>query len=386
VTTADRAKRLLLPASYVLLNLPFLAKYPVRAGLGLGVAIGGYLVAVVIAWTVSRRLKSRVTSLRLSPWATLAAAVVVAAGLTVVMRRFDPEAIHVTRYAALDQWIARLFAGEFPYASTAAPSSFPFMFVWAMPWYLLGDLGLLQIVSWIAFAALCAWSARDDQARAVGALAALLGSPLFLYEVVTRSELFSNMVLVLAVVLALERVRRGRDLVGVAVAAGLALSTRGIVALVGAVALPFRFRREPLRGLAFAAIAGVVFAATLAPFVLWDRDAFLRHGPFSIQLSYAPRGLVAAAFALALALGWRARGPRDVVLGTALALAMPVAAVFLWSVATEGWRRVLLGDDFDISYFAFAHTFLIYAAARFGWGARAEATAGVASATRPADP
>jgi hypothetical protein len=377
----ERLRGLALPAFYVLLNLPFLAKYPVRAGVSPALAIGGYVALVAIVWMLARALRARVSAARLSPGMTFVAAVIVAVGLTVIMRRFDPDTIRVARYTALDQWITRLFAGEFPYASSAAPSSFPFMFVWAMPWYLLGDLGLLQIASWIAFAAVCAWSARDDQTRALGALLALLGSPLFLYEVVTRSELFSNMVLVLLVLVALERARGVRGLARLAVAAGLVLSTRGIVALAGAVALPFRFRREPLRGLAFVAIAGTVFAATLVPFLLWDRDAFLRHGPFSIQLSYAPRGLVLAALVLALALGWRARGPRGATLGIAFALAMPVAAVFLWSVATEGWRRVLLGDDFDISYFAFAHTFLSYAAARFGWAA---ATADVAATTPPA--
>jgi len=43
-----------------------------------------------------------------------------------------------------------------------------------------------------------------------------------------------------------------------------------------------------------------------------------------------------------------------------------IAALFAWSVALQGWTYVLVQDDFDISYFAFAHTFLIWVVARFG--------------------
>jgi hypothetical protein len=358
---------IVLPSLYLFFNVPFVVKYPVRAGVPVAVAIGSYMMGVILVWSVLRALRARVAVAR--PGWTVATGAALAALLLGVMKRFDPAVMRVARHAALDQWISRLLAGEFPYGASATPSSFPFMFAWAMPWYALGDLGLLQIASLVLFAALCASAAGSDQTRALGALVALVGAPIFLYEVVTRSELFSNMVLALLVLVLLERAHRLRALVPVAVAAGLALSTRGIVAVVGLVALPFRFRREPLAGLGFVAIAALVFLATWVPFLAWDRRDFLQFGPLSIQLSYAPRALVVAAMALALVLGGTARNARDVYRGIVLALAFPVAAVFLYSVATEGWKRVLLEDDFDISYFAFAHTFLIYTVARFGWSA-----------------
>jgi len=63
---------------------------------------------------------------------------------TFLMFQFDPEKIRVGRYPAMHDWITRFFDSEFPYAAPTNPSGFPFLFVMAMPFYLLGDLGFFK--------------------------------------------------------------------------------------------------------------------------------------------------------------------------------------------------------------------------------------------------
>jgi hypothetical protein len=96
----------------------------------------------------------------------------------------------------------------------------------------------------------------------------------------------------------------------------------------------------------------------------------MQFGPFAIQLSYIPKPLLAGVFAVALAWGSLARSALQAWLGIVWILFGVIAALLAWSVAQQGWTYVLVQANFDISYFAFAHTFLIWVVARFGASAR----------------
>jgi hypothetical protein len=360
VSPAAAALRIALAALYVGANVPFAFKYASRAGADGAIAAWVYAALALALWwgapAVARATSRRDRRGRLYAGLAVAAA----AALAVMMLRFDPGAIRVTRAPAIEQWLDRLLAGEFPYADDARPSSFPVWFLIALPFRLAGDVGWMQIAAFLAFAALCRRLAGLDPARAWTAMALLAASPLFLFEVATRSDLFANTTFVIAILLALEPDPSRPAARWLApVAAGIALSTRGIFALALAVLLPWRHRSRPAAGVAPAAIVAATFAATLVPFLLWDAGRFLGDGPLAIQLSYAPRWLVAALGVAGVALGATAPTARRAWLAVALLLYAAIACVFVYSVAAEGWRTVLLGDTFDISYFAFGQTALL---------------------------
>lgn len=362
---------------YAFINLLFVLKYSARVGIDGGVAGASYLAAVALLAWARRRVAAWAFARRLSAPAYWAAVTLVALTLLALMRQFDPAAIRVTRYVAIHDWLTQLLHGDFPYASTVNPSAFPFLFACALPFYLAGDLGLLQIAAFFGFAWVCLRASRGSRPLALGSVLLLAVSPLFLFEVVVRSELTTNMILVLLLLSRVELLtgdevggRAGASGPGAhprgleAVAAGLLLSTRGIVVLVYALAFTAVFRRRLAAGAGFALIAVLAFAATLVPFLWWDAGRFMSSGPFAIQLSYLPLPLVLAALAIAVAIGARTGTWRDLHRWVALLLFAVVAAPFSFAVVTLGWQRVLGGDRFDISYFAFAHAFAIGALAR----------------------
>lgn len=361
-----RGTRFALAALYVAANVPFAYKYPQRLG-GHGlIAALVYVVFAATLWLEGPRLARACARRDPRGRGFFAVVALVAVGLVLLLSRFDPDALRVTRCPAIREWLGHLLHGRFPYASAVLPSAFPVLFLVALPFHLLGDVGLLQVAAFVAFAWTCRRAARAHPETAWLALGLLLAAPLFVYEVVTRSELFSNMTLVLLLLAWLEAERRPATLAWRGVAAGLVLSTRGIVGLAYAALLPWRHRDDRRAGIVLAALAAVTFLATLAPFALWDAERFARFGPFAMQMQYAPKPLLAGAFVAALAWGALARSSLQAWLGVVWVLFGVIAALFAWSVATQGWTYILVQDDFDISYFAFAHTFLVWVVARFG--------------------
>lgn len=371
--------RFALAALYISVNLPFAFKYPQRAG-GHGlIAAALYATFATALWLAGPRLARACARRDRNGWGFAAVAACAAIALALVMTRFDPEALRVTRYPAIREWLDHLLHGRFPYASAVLPSSFPVLFLIALPFHWIGDPGFLQIAAFGAFAWACHRTARAHPETAWLALGLLLAAPLFLYEVVTRSELFSNMTLVLLFLAWIESEAPPATAAWRGVAAGLLLSTRGIVGLAYAVFLPWRFRDDRRAGVVVAAWCVATFIATLVPFILWDARRFAQFGPFAIQLSYIPKPLLAGVFAVAIAWGSLARSALQAWLGVVWILFGVIAALFAWSIALQGWTYILVQDDFDISYFAFAHTFLIWVVARFGVAAHETGDPGAAA-------
>jgi hypothetical protein len=354
-------------ALYAAVNVLFVHKYAARARLPAAALDGVWVAFVAVMAFVGPRLARSLASRRRTGWLYAAGTVIAAVAVAFAMSRFDPSLIRVTRAPAIHAWLDFFLRGRFPYASDAMPSAFPVLFLLALPFDWMGDVGVLQVLALPAFAALCWRASAGPRERAWLAMVLLLAAPLFWYEVVTRSELFTNMTLLVAVLSMMERRPIPLGRVGLGVLAGLVLSTRAIVGLAYVVFGAWRFRREPRAALALGAVAAVTFVATWLPFELWDPVRFERYGPFAIQASYVPGWLIVVSAAAGLTAGATARDAERAWARVALVLLCVVGVVFLWALAEQGWTRLLLADRFDISYFAFGHTVLLYGVARGAW-------------------
>ncbi|UCD93668.1 MAG: hypothetical protein JSU69_07810, partial [Candidatus Zixiibacteriota bacterium] len=121
----------------------FVLKYAPDFSLNPGIAVPAYIIfcaclALAASASYAHHLSNKTRRIL---YFGLAAAGAI--GLTILMFRFDPATIAVGRFPALRDWIEKLLDGEFPYLSGVRPSGFPFLFMIAMPFYFIGDLGLL---------------------------------------------------------------------------------------------------------------------------------------------------------------------------------------------------------------------------------------------------
>lgn len=345
---------------YALSNALFVYKYSARLTINPLLASFAYLVFLILLLVILYRNQTLKIPIVLQRRLFIAFVLTCAVALAVLMRQFDPAQFRIGRYNALHDWISRLLAGQFPYASTANPSGMPFIFILALPFYFLGDLGLFQIFAFLLFAAAVYKRSSNNLQSALGAVVLLLLAPIFIFEVVTRSELISNMICIIIYLEVLEiLIPRAKpvSLAILGIGAGLLLSTRLVGALILGCFLMHLFKRKIGSGILFLIFISAGFLATLLPFVIWDREAFMR--PLQIQSSYAPAWLIVAALMISIIAGALARTPKAAYTSIALTLFSAVAAAFLITVSSEGWAAAVTGSGFDISYFGFPLPFLL---------------------------
>lgn len=278
----------------------------------------------------------------------------------VAMFHIDPFSTRVGRYPALHTFIHRLLNGDFPYLSGQNISGFPFLFFVLVPFYLLGDLGLFQLFSFVVFSIIIHRKYANENASHIILLMLVL-SPAFLYEVVVRSELLSNMVLIVLLFYILERIKPIKStkvLFFTGILAGFLLSTRGIVLLPYLIFFMFYFKKD-IKSLTFFGLSAALgFMITFVPFVIWNKELFLENNPLSVQKSYIPNWLLIISLLVCLVVGYSVNTFKRVYLSISWVLFGVVFLCFTTSMVRDSFNQAVF-RSFDITYFCFCLPFLL---------------------------
>lgn len=348
----------------------FAMKYGPRADIPAAAGLAGYLVFFALHVSVAYWLVARLDAIpgkgRRSRVLLLAGVFAYALALLALYSRIDPTALQIDRWSALSHFWDAIFRGEYPYRARthldSFISGFPGLFLAALPFRLLGDVGLMQFAALAAYAVL---ALRACGRASSGALVLILlaGLPVFVYEVIVRSELFSNMVMAAWLLHAgtLPSARRGTGpLLALALGWGLLLSTRGVV-IVPFVLAVFPLLRERRRNdkVLFGTVLLAAFAATFVPFFVWDPVHFLDKNPLHVQASYIPSWALAAVILASMVTGYRHRARPRLFAHTGFLLFTTVLFCWLLSAGRNGMATVLWEHGFDLTYFALPIPFIL---------------------------
>jgi len=275
-----------------------------------------------------------------------------------------PDTSQVGRLPAINEWLANLLSGKFPYNTPANPSSFPMMFIIALPFYLIGELGFMEVLGFVIFAIIVFYysiTMKDIVMR----LFLLLTLPMFYYEILVRSELFFNVVLVILAVLFTKKYllqnKINLPFILTAILYGLLLSTRLIAGIVIAIFILYFFRSNYRQMIIFSAICILSFIATIVPFIIWDTQYFLHKGPFSVQSLYLPKIVILLAPLVIIFFVKYLRNIRDVFFYIGAVLFVLVAISFSLHCINYGFYESIFerSSYFDIGYFIFPIPFFI---------------------------
>lgn len=348
-------------------NALVVAKYAPRVGLHPLAAVA----ALAIVWAVAglaMRAVGTAHPARLPVIYGVVAACSFAA-FALVLARVDIHQVLVTRWSAITGFNDALLSGTFPYLGRThlgqPPSGLPALYLLALPFQLLGEVGLLQLAVYAAFCVGIYRSAGTavDRLTAIGLLAL---SPAYLWEVAVRSDLFSNAALVVLLMWWCERAsaRAGRAAIWTSLGAGVLCATRVFAAIPLAIYLPGAFRDRPILRLApMAGVALLAFAAVVLPFALWNLPLFLQNNPFLPQGDKAPMWLSACALGGAVAIGAMRPTFFRACRASAWLLFGVVAITCGLAVAADGWHVTLYHTGVDVSYFMLSVPFALAAIA-----------------------
>ncbi|HBI23190.1 MAG TPA: hypothetical protein DDX84_03040 [Nitrospiraceae bacterium] len=283
-----------------------------------------------------------------------------------LLNKIDPLTINVDRRSAITTFNTYLLSGEYPYLGKShlgnPISGFPGLFIVSMPFQLMGDIGYFQVFSFLCFGFLV-YKKYNVLSHRMLSLFLLGTSPIFLWEVAARSELFSNMILLLLFIFVCESVRGRKtykNMILCGIVAGIIFSTRGIMLIPFIIYFTRYFKNNELKyALTFFLFLISIFSATILPFFLWDAELFLQHNPLFVQSFKIPKFLLIVVIIASLIAGIFTRGFEKFLLHTGYIIFITICIVFLLTVAKYGWTQTIYHHQFDISYFQFSTPFLL---------------------------
>jgi len=320
-----------------------------------------YLVlGVLLLFFIDKKITSRENIFSNSHLLFLAGVIVIFG----VMLTFVSQTTRVGRFPAMMEWLSNFQQGIFPYGTKTNPSGFPFLFFLASPFYLLGDIGYLEVFGLFLFLMLIFKYSKTRKEVAVKVLILFL-LPTTIYELAVRSELLTNTVLVLSLFfLAEQRLKEDKKNISFIVLAllfGVFLSTRLIAFLWLAMFLLFFFRNNLKNGVVFFTISLSVFLLSLLPFYLWNAEILFSNGPFAVQTIYLPKWIFFIFPVLVLYVGWMIADFQELLFASGILTFLLVSISFIMTIGDVGMYEAFFKSRFDISYYILSVPFFILA-------------------------
>ncbi|WP_115461976.1 hypothetical protein [Winogradskyella aurantiaca] len=185
---------------WILVNSLFILKYgPRQSFIPTAWLLAGYAVFSAFLFFSIAKLKASSRFLIVIPkWAYIAVVSIIALAMTVYIHSTDSLSINVDRWSALEISVECLTQGLYPYTRIdhigGVSSNLPGLAFLALPFYLLGDVGYLQVATFLLVATYAYRRARNSWHAAILILL-FISSPAVLWEIAVKSDFLSNLLL-----------------------------------------------------------------------------------------------------------------------------------------------------------------------------------------------
>jgi|TARA_B100000315_G_scaffold239327_1_gene258003 hypothetical protein len=287
---------------------------------------------------------------------------------SVLLIKVDPMSVEVDRWSAIHYFWDAFLQGEFPYAVTThlpngnTPSPLPVWMMMVLPFYLLGDVGILQPVLFIIISVLIYRMFSKSSDRLILFLIITL-SPAFWYETLVRSDFLSCMVLGVCAITVIHRLGSGTNslwkLTNTTIILGLLMSTRSVLAIPAALIVAGISQNSVIRffSLSFGAIP--IFLLTLLPFYLWNSELFIANNPLILNANKSAPGLISLVLILSPILGFRIKSFQQRIFWGGFFIFLVTIIPQLWLLTKTPFSKILYEDMFDVSYLVMGLPFML---------------------------
>ncbi len=274
------------------------------------------------------------------------------------------ETLNVDRHSVISSFLIELSKGNYPYLAVSHlgnyPGPMPVYFLIAMPFYYFGELSLLSAFGFFVIAIII-----RNKYENTYLLFYLLTSLFLIWEVTTRSNIFSYSTLVLCVLSLFTKIdfENRNKLILIAILLGASLATRSVFIIAYIIfLLPVLFSTELKlnRKIPFFLTIAISFTLTFLPFLLLFPEDFFEMNPFIVQSSFLiPTKYIALFILLAVVSTVFIRTNEDKFFYSGLVLFASILIYFIYHCVINTFYESIFNNIVDISYFLFCVPFFI---------------------------
>jgi hypothetical protein len=349
----------------------FVLKYGVRqAYVSEWILLPGYLVFVMGGLFLMNTQKKRINR-----WASFRKGFVliyILIFLVFVIINFlvDGESLNTDRWSALEVSVHSMLNLEYPYDKLdhlgGRSSNFPGLIYIGLPFYLLGDVGLLQPFVFL-FTILLVSKSNHQNTSKLKFLFLWVSSLAFLWEVVAKSDLMSNMMIVV-LFMYLWHQKYSEDYFQKSSRLGFLSSflvlTRGVVIIPLTLFLFRSFvKTTGKKKLVFvmSLLVGIVLWSLPILIALPDWEIVEKNNPFLNQTAYASFSITAFFLLIPFLISLFLKNLQQIFTASFGILSIMLIGLFVWNAYDEGWYHNLVVGLYDISYLGMIIPFFLFA-------------------------
>ena len=286
----------------------------------------------------------------------------------VLFQFLDINQLNVDRWSIISSFWENVSIGEYPYLATSHmgnhPGPLPIYFLITWPFLKFGEIGLFSLVGFIIFSVFL--RKKNSQYDSVTGILILMTSVALLWEILTRSTIFTNSVLFLISLNWFLNInfKNKNQLISSAIIAGLLLSTRTIFIIPLAIFSIYYLKNKIASFKTLFIWTTLIFLSFLIsflPFLIFYFEDFLQVNPFTIQSEQLlPKYYFPLLILFAIYLGYISKNKQAVIFNTGIGFLITFTVYFCHIAFNEGIADSFFNSKADISYSLFSLPFFIY--------------------------
>lgn len=285
-----------------------------------------------------------------------------------IFMSINPAETKVDRWDAVVFWWDGVFAGKFPYACftrfNGFPSPLPFLQILCLPFYLIGELGIVILFSLFIFLFFIHKNLFDNRFTLFSFFLMISSIPVW-WEICVRSTLLVNGIIIVLILDFLFKNYQNNvfKIIICGVIAGVSLSTRVVVIIPIIVFVSYQFvcTKNWENLILFGTIFLVTFLVTLLPLILfWSIEDFLKFNPINHHERHIPTFYKMMLIVFSILSGVLSKNVKAIYLSVGVCLYFAASIFVALEVTEKGWEMAINKSIADVSYYILAFPCLIY--------------------------
>ncbi|MCB2194860.1 MAG: hypothetical protein KQH79_03320 [Bacteroidetes bacterium] len=280
----------------------------------------------------------------------------------------DINQLHVDRWSVISSFWQWAGEGKYPYLAISHmgnhPGPLPVYFLITWPFLKFGELGIFTLAGFIILSSFLYFRSTIQNANT--SLFILITSVAVVWELITRSTIFTNAVLFLLSMhwfLVID-FKDKKHLILSALIAAMLLSTRTIflIPLVIFGIYKLKLSRNNFKNLfTWSLFILLFFALTFVPFMIYYPDVFWQINPFTVQSEQLlPIYIAPILILLSVFFGWKSKKSIDVIFFSGFGFILTFIIYFIYVATMTSLYDAFFMSAADISYLLFSLPFFLY--------------------------